>query len=64
LGEAWERFGGRPLPVEDMPHVWEHTLFYLSSLRIDGAKHYYFARHDYIDQACKAGTAPPAVCPG
>jgi hypothetical protein len=48
LGEAWQRFGGRPLPVEDMPHVWEHTLFYLAALRIDGARPYSFARGDYL----------------
>ena len=64
LGEAWERFDGRPMPVEDMPHVWEHTLFYLSALRIDGAHRYGFARGDYIGHACRSGGAPPAVCPG
>lgn len=64
FGEAWERFGGRPLPVEDMPHVWEHTLFYLAALRIDGARRYSFARADMIGQACRTRTAPPAVCTG
>ena len=62
FGEAWERFAGRPHPVEDMPHVWEHTLFYLSALRIDGARRYRFARDDYIGRACQSGVAPPAVC--
>ena len=51
FGEAWERFGGRPQPVEDMPHVWEHTLFYLSALRIDGARRYSFARSDFLTRA-------------
>ena len=44
FGEAWERFAGHPRPVEDMPHVWEHTLFYLAALRIDGRRRYRFAR--------------------
>ncbi len=44
FGEAWERFDGVPLPVEDMPHVWEHSLFYLAALQIDGARPYRFAR--------------------
>jgi GH15 family glucan-1,4-alpha-glucosidase len=40
FGEAWERFGGIPKPVEDQPHVWEHALFYLSAIQIDGAQPY------------------------
>ncbi len=48
LGEAWERFGGVPRPVEDMPHVWEHSLFYLAALQIDGARPYRFARSDLL----------------
>jgi hypothetical protein len=62
LGEAWLRFQGRPVPVEDMPHVWEHTLLYLSALNIDGARHYAFARTDYIAAACRSHSAPAAVC--
>ncbi len=62
FGEAWERFGGNPLPVEDMPHVWEHTLFYLAALRIDGARRYAFDGPDYIKRACQAGAAPQGVC--
>src|SRR5204862_8275287 len=28
FGESWTRVtGGRPIPVQDQPHVWEHTLF-------------------------------------
>ena len=42
FGEAWERFVGVPKPVEDQPHVWEHALFYLSAIQIDGAKPYTF----------------------
>ncbi len=64
FGEAWERFGGRPLPVEDMPHVWEHTLFYLAALRIDGARRYAFDGADYITRVCQAGGAPLGVCGG
>jgi hypothetical protein len=62
FGEAWERFGGKPLPVEDMPHVWEHTLFYLAALRIDGSRRYAFGGAGHIARACRAGNAPPGVC--
>jgi hypothetical protein len=62
LGEAWLRFNGRPVPVEDMPHVWEHTLLYLSALNIDGARRYTFAHGDYIATACRSRSAPAAVC--
>jgi hypothetical protein len=62
FGEAWERFGGRPVPVEDQPHVWEHTLFYLAALQIDGAARYRFAGSDLVARACRSGRAPRAVC--
>jgi hypothetical protein len=62
FGEAWERFGANPLPVEDMPHVWEHTLFYLAALEIDGARRYAFEGPDYITRSCQAGKAPQGVC--
>jgi hypothetical protein len=61
-GEAWERFGGHPVPVEDMPHVWEHTLLYLAAVRVDGRERYRFARDDYLSRACRRRQAPPAVC--
>ncbi len=48
FGEAWERFAGVPMPVEDMPHVWEHSLFYLAALQIDGTRRYRFARSDFL----------------
>jgi hypothetical protein len=62
FGEAWERFRGRPAPVEDQPHVWEHTLFYLAALQIDGAMRYRFARTGYVDTACRSRRAPRAAC--
>lgn len=62
FGEAWERFAGRPRPVEDMPHVWEHSLFYLAALRIDGTHRYTFDRADYVTRACRKGAAPRQVC--
>jgi len=37
FGEWWQRFGGTPRPMNDMPHVWEGALFYLSSMCIDGS---------------------------
>ncbi len=55
FGEAWERFHGRPAPVEDQPHVWEHTLFYLAALQIDGAMRYRFAGADYVAGPAAAG---------
>jgi GH15 family glucan-1,4-alpha-glucosidase len=62
FGEAWERFAGKPVPVEDMPHVWEHTLFYLAALRIDGARRYTFDGGDLITRACRGEKAPQGVC--
>ncbi|MEA2399213.1 MAG: glucoamylase [Thermoleophilaceae bacterium] len=63
FGEAWRRFaGGRPAPVEDMPHVWEHSLFYLAALEIDGSRPYWFQHGDLWRRACRSGTAPPRAC--
>jgi len=63
FGESWSRLaGGRPLPVQDMPHVWEHALFYLAALRIDGARRYTFERTDTYARACRSGVAPPQAC--
>jgi hypothetical protein len=62
FGEAWERFHGRPAPVQDQPHVWEHTLFYLAALQVDGATRYRLARTDYVARACRSRRAPGAVC--
>ena len=40
FGEFWQRFapGGPVVPLNDMPHVWESALFYLSSICIDGGR--------------------------
>ena len=40
FGEFWQRFspGGPIVPLNDMPHVWESSLFYLSSVCIDGGQ--------------------------
>jgi glucoamylase len=54
FGEAWERFAGRPVAVEDMPHVWEHTLFWLAAVGIDGRRRYSFARRDYVSRFLRA----------
>ncbi len=44
FGESWERYpNGHPFPVQDMPHVWEHSLFLMAALRIEGARPYRFA---------------------
>jgi hypothetical protein len=46
FGESWERYpSGHPFPVQDQPHVWEHTLFLMAALRIDGGRPYRFAGH-------------------
>jgi hypothetical protein len=59
LGEAWERLSdGRTIPVEDMPHVWEHSLFYLASREIYGSARYRLGRTDFVTRACRAGRAP------
>ena len=63
FGESWIRDrNGRPLPVQDMPHVWEHALFYLAALKIDGARRYTFERTDLFMRACRSGTAPRRAC--
>lgn len=64
LGESWRRAaGGRPQPVQDMPHVWAHSLFYLAALQIDGAVPYRFQRGDLWRRACRTRAAPPSACP-
>jgi hypothetical protein len=45
-----------------MPHVWEHALFYLAALKIDGARRYTFERTDLFTTACRTGTAPRPAC--
>ena len=63
FGESWKRLrGGRPIPVQDMPHVWEHALFYMAALRIDGSRRYSFDRTDTFTRACRAGAAPKRAC--
>jgi hypothetical protein len=55
LGEAWKRFSSaKPQPVEDMPHVWEHSLFYLAAIQIDGARPYSFDRSGLYARLCAA----------
>jgi hypothetical protein len=49
FGESWtRRFGPRPLPVQDQPHVWEHSIFYLASLEINGDQPYTFSPVSYF----------------
>jgi hypothetical protein len=63
FGESWIKLAnGRPVPVQDMPHVWEHALFYLAALQIDGARRYAFDRTDVFERACRSGAAPRAAC--
>jgi hypothetical protein len=63
FGESWTRLpGGRPIPVQDMPHVWEHALFYMAALRIAGAHRYTFERTDAYGRACRSKAAPPRAC--
>jgi GH15 family glucan-1,4-alpha-glucosidase len=64
FGESWIRLGdGHPIPVQDMPHVWEHTLFYLSALQVYGSRPYSFSSTSFHSQACASGSAPPSACP-
>lgn len=38
FGEGWLRWGdGRITPLNDQPHVWEHALFDMSALCLDGS---------------------------
>ena len=63
LGESWETLkDGRFQPVQDMPHVWEHALFYLAALEIHGARRYAFDRSDWFARRCRAGGAPAGAC--
>jgi hypothetical protein len=63
FGESWTRLkDGRLQPVQDMPHVWEHALFYLAALQIDGSRRYTFQRGDAFTRACRSGAAPPLAC--
>jgi hypothetical protein len=65
LGESWERLAsGRTIAVQDQPHVWEHALFYLSALQIEGGRGYRFAGGGFVAGACARGIAPRAACPG
>jgi hypothetical protein len=39
FGESWTRLAnGRIQPVQDMPDVWEHALFYMAALKIYGTR--------------------------
>ena len=42
FGESWKRFNGRPLAGQAQPHVWQHALFYLAAVKINGAQPYTF----------------------
>jgi GH15 family glucan-1,4-alpha-glucosidase len=50
FGESWRRYDGKPHPIEDQPHVWEHCLFYLSAIQIDGAQAFTPQQLDYVSQ--------------
>jgi GH15 family glucan-1,4-alpha-glucosidase len=63
FGESWERLpSGRPFPVQDQPHVWEQSLFYLAALEIEGSHPYRFQSGDFYSRACGRGTAPAVAC--
>lgn len=63
FGESWKRLpSGAPIPVQDQPHVWEHSLFYLAALQIEGRRPYQFEEDSLYSRACARGTAPPAAC--
>jgi hypothetical protein len=64
FGESWTKLvGGQIIPVQDMPHVWEHALFYMAAVRVDGAHRYTFQHSDFYTRACRSGAAPPSACP-
>ncbi|HEX4864159.1 MAG TPA: hypothetical protein VFV02_08810, partial [Acidimicrobiales bacterium] len=41
FGEWWQRFppAGQARPMNDIPHIWEGALFYLSAMCVDGPSH-------------------------
>jgi hypothetical protein len=53
---------GRTVPVQDMPHVWEHALFYLAAARLHGALSYVVDRTDAYVRACRSGAASRVAC--
>jgi len=62
LGEAWERLNdGSPIAVQDMPHVWAHTLFWLAAVRIEGAAPYTFSTTDFYGSHRRAPALPSAA---
>jgi GH15 family glucan-1,4-alpha-glucosidase len=63
LGEAWTRVAsGRPIAVQDQPHVWAHALFYLSAVQIEGSRPFRFRRGSFYARACARGAAPRSAC--
>jgi hypothetical protein len=63
FGESWIRLAnGHLIPVQDMPHVWEHSLFYMAALHIYGARPYAFQGIDAYARACRSGAAPRGAC--
>ena len=44
-----------------LPHVWEHSLFYLASRAIYGSGRYRLGRSDFVTRACRARRAPLAA---
>jgi len=51
FGEAWQRtIEGWPIPVQSMPHVWMHTLFYMAASKVWGTGPYDFQRGDYYSR--------------
>jgi hypothetical protein len=69
FGESWRRYDGKPHPIEDQPHVWEHCLFYLSAIQILGAEAYTPQSSDYVADHLQPAVAtsqlpPTAAGPG
>jgi len=63
FGESWIRLAnGHPIPVQDQPHVWAHSLFYLASLKIEGTRPYRFEHGDLYARACAREAAPSSAC--
>jgi hypothetical protein len=63
LGESWKRLDdGRTIPVQDQPHVWEHTLFYLSAIKIEGGRRYRFSGRDAYRRYCARRALPKRAC--
>lgn len=62
FGEFWQRKRDGGIQVgQDQPHVWEHALFYLAAIEVDGVRRYAFAHRSFVAAALGRRDAPAQV---